>query len=74
MGAKEFVYYWEWIYLQPGRSSHINEEMIDYRYSLPGKYGLEDLEALCALGYIDKISEHQKGEPFREKRVVYKLR
>lgn len=74
MGAKEFVYYWEWVYLQPGRSIHINNEMIDYLYNLPADYGLEDLEAPCALGYFDKVSEDEKGEPFHEKRIVYKLK
>jgi hypothetical protein len=73
MGAKEFMYYWEWVHLLPGRSIHINKEMIDDRYDLPDDYGLEDLEALCETGYLEKVSESRKGEPFHETKIIYKL-
>lgn len=74
MGAKEFMYYWEWVHLLPGRSIHIHDEMIDYRYDLPDDYGLEDLEALYETGYLEKVTESRKEEPFQEKRIVYRLR
>lgn len=48
--------------------------MIDYRYDLPDDYGLEDLEALYETGYLEKVTESRKEEPFQEKRIVYRLR
>jgi len=73
-GATEFKYVLEWVYLHPSQSISINEEMIHPDYPLPSDYGLDDLETLAELGYIEKRNEIKKGEPFHEIEIFYKLK
>lgn len=74
--STELIFESEWLFTHPSQSLKIGDEMLHSTYDIPtgfDGFGIEDLEKLTEVGFLEKIYESEEDPITLEKVIKYKV-